>query len=185
MELREQIAAYKPQCAQEQADRGLMLVYLDRFDDVLTRENPLCHFTASAWIVNSARDRVLMAYHNIYDSWSWTGGHADGDGNLAAVALREAKEETGICGGELLLDRIYSLEILTVNGHVKRGTYVSSHLHLNCTYLIEADERERLRCKPDENSGVLWMPLADAVERCTEPCMRVIYEKLNDRLKTL
>ena len=53
--------------------------YLNTFNDVLTRNNKMCHFTASSWIINKDKTKVLMVYHNIYKSWSWTGGHADGD----------------------------------------------------------------------------------------------------------
>ena len=59
-----------------------------------TRENPVCHFTASAWIVNPACTHALMVYHNIYHSWSWTGGHNDGNPDFQSVARREAVEET-------------------------------------------------------------------------------------------
>ena len=61
-----------------------------------TRENPVCHFTTSAWIVNPACTHALMVYHNIYQSWSWTGGHNDGDPDFQAVARREALEQTGL-----------------------------------------------------------------------------------------
>ena len=102
MGLREQLFRYRPCNAQEEADRRRMLDCLDRFPDVLTRDNALCHFTGSSWIANADRTRVLMVYHNIYRSWSWTGGHADGESDLAAVALREASEETGLRGARLL-----------------------------------------------------------------------------------
>ncbi len=52
--------------------------------------------TSSSWIVNSRRTRVLMVYYYIYNSWSWTGGHSDGNRDLLEVALREAREETDI-----------------------------------------------------------------------------------------
>ena len=185
MTLSEQIVAYAPFNGQEAADKRLLLRYLSQFDDLYTRENPLCHLTASGWIVNAARTRVLMAYHNIYQSWSWTGGHADGDRNLLAVACREACEETGLTCVTPLFDDIFSLEILTVNGHVKRGAYVSSHLHLNLTYLLTADETLPLHKKADENSGVQWMPLADAITRCSEPEMQIVYAKLNEKLHLL
>ena len=140
--------------------------------------------TASSWIVNPARTKVLMVYHNIYDSWSWTGGHADGETDLLAAALREAKEETGITKVRPVTEDIYSLEILTVDGHVKHGKYVSSHLHLNVTYLLEADEDEILHKKDDENSGVAWFGLDEAILASSEPWFRErIYSKLNAKLQ--
>ncbi len=81
---------------------------------------------------------------------------------------------------------IYSLEVLTVNGHEKRGAYVSSHLHLNVTYLAIADPTEAIRTKPDENSGVRWAPLEDAIRLSTEPWIRTrIYRKLIDKLESV
>lgn len=96
--------------------------------------------TASSWLLNATHDKVLMIYHNIYHSWAWTGGHADGDRDLLAVAKREAMEETGVTEIRAISEDIFSLEILTVDGHEKRGVYVPSHLHLNVSYLLEADE---------------------------------------------
>lgn len=180
-EIARAIEAYVPACEQETADRALLLDCLARFDNLRTRENPLCHFTASGWIVNPAKDRVLMVYHNIYRSWSWVGGHADGASDLLGVAQKEAREETGVESVRPLRSAPLSLEILPVDPHVKRGTFVCAHLHLNVTYLLEADDREATRSKPDENSGVLWMTPAQAVARSTEPCMRTVYEKLNAR----
>ena len=175
------IEAYVPACEQEAADRALLLSCLARFDNLRTRENPLCHFTASAWILNPAKSRVLMIYHNIYRSWAWVGGHADGAEDLLAVALKEAREETGVTAIRPLGDSPLSLEILPVDPHVKRGAFVCGHLHLNLTYLLEADEGNVLHIKPDENSGVAWMPPDEAVSRSTEPCMQRVYEKLNRR----
>ncbi len=180
--LEEQLNRFKPRCAQEETDRLLLLRYLVEQRDVLRRDNTLAHFTASAWIVNPARTHVLMAYHNIYDSWAWTGGHADGDSNLLAVALREAAEETGVRGVRALDEDIFSLEALCVNPHVKRGVFVSAHIHLNATFLLEAPDDDALRMKPDENSGVRWVPVGEAVALSSEECMKVIYQKLNDRL---
>ena len=138
--------------------------------------------TASAWLVNRAHDKVLMIYHNIYRSWSWT-GHADGERDLLAVAMREAKEETGVSSIRAVSDDIFSLEILTVNGHEKNGVYVPSHLHMNVTYLLETDEDELLRIKPDENSGVQWFWLDEALDAYTEEWMiERIYRKLNQKL---
>ena len=174
---------YKTFNEQEEHDREVMLRLLETMPDIFERKNETAHFTASSWLVNKEHDKVLLIYHNIYQSWSWTGGHADGEKDLLAVAKREAMEETGVTDIRAIMDDIFSIEILTVDGHIKRGSYVPSHLHLNVTYLLEADEKEVLRIKPDENSGVRWFPLEEALKACTEPWMvEWIYTKLNKKL---
>ncbi len=72
MDLRKKIEEYKPYNEQEEKDRLLMLKYIDTFDNILVRENEFAHFTASIWAVNPERTKVLMAYHNIYQAWTWT-----------------------------------------------------------------------------------------------------------------
>lgn len=174
---------YVPYNEQEARDKELFLAFVRKNSDCLERSNAAGHVTVSAWTVNQTRTKTLMVYHNIYNSWSWIGGHADGDDNLPAVALRELQEETGIMGADFRQDGIFSIEILTVDGHEKRGQYVPSHLHYNVTYLIEADEMSPIRSKEDENSGVRWMTFEEAMEASTEPWMvERIYRKLVAKL---
>ena len=185
-QLMEQLRRFRPWNEQEEQDKALILRFLEEQEDAFLRSNRTAHMTASSWIVNPARDKVLMIYHKIYDSWSWTGGHADGDQDLLAVALREAREETGVEHISPVSPEIYSLEIVTVDGHEKRGEYVSSHLHMNVTYLLQADDRDTLRICEDENSGVGWFRLDEALTASTEPWfVKRIYKKLNDKLKAL
>lgn len=127
---------------------------MEQADHILTRDKPDAHITVSAWIMDRDRKKVLMAYHNLYQSWAWLGGHADGDADLKAVALKEIREESGLESVRFVTEDIFSLEILTVDGHEKRGSYVPSHLHLNVTYLLEADPELPLRIKEDENSEI-------------------------------
>lgn len=177
------IENYTPFNEQERNDKAVILGFLASSPDAFLRTNLIAHMTVSAWVVNKDRTKVLMVYHRIYDSWSWTGGHADGETDLSAVALREVREETGVSSARLISDEIYSLEVLTVDGHVKRGSYVPSHLHMNVTYLIEADENEELTVCEDENSAVSWFGLEDALKASTEPWfVERIYSKLNDKL---
>ena len=178
----EQLRAYRPWNEQEEADCAELLRRLGQGEDLWTRENRSAHLTASGWIVSPERDRVLMAYHNLYQSWAWLGGHADGEADLLSVALREANEESGVLAVPVSPD-IFSLEILHVAPHVKRGKFVCAHLHLNATYLLEADDKSPIRCKPDENSRVGWFGLDEAVAASSEPWFRErIYSKLNAKL---
>lgn len=184
MQLIQDLQAYIPFNRQEDDDRRRILWALENAPDVFTRQNPFMHMTASCWLVNPARDQALMAWHNVYRSWSWLGGHADGDTDLLAVALREAREESGLTQVRPVTPDIFSVEILTVDGHEKRGAYVGSHLHLNMTYLLEAAQDQPLSIRPEENSGVQWFALDDAVKASCEPWFRErVYPKLNQKLR--
>lgn len=74
MDIREAIEKYRPCCEQEARDKAVMLSFIDSNSNAFERSNLIAHMTASAWVVNPARDKVLMVYHKIYDSWSWTAG---------------------------------------------------------------------------------------------------------------
>lgn len=179
MKLYEQIKNYISVNEQEQNDKEQMLAFMQANDNCLTRENTVAHFTTSIWTVNKERTKTLMVYHNIYNSWSWIGGHADGIENLAKVALRELQEETGVKNARLVSDDIFSIETLTVDGHIKKGTYIPCHLHFNVTYLAEADEAENLVVKEDENQAVKWFAFEEALKVSTEPWMvEHVYKKL-------
>lgn len=183
MELLEQLHLYDPWNEQEAQDRLELLRRLESGEALYGRENTSAHLTASAWVVSPDRQQVLMAHHNLYNTWAWLGGHADGERDLLSVALREVREESGLTAVRPVSSALYSLEILTVDGHEKRGRYVSSHLHLNVTYLVEADPALPVRCKTDENSQVGWFLQEDAIVASSEPWFRTrIYRKLNDKL---
>ena len=179
MNLLSKIENYTPVNQQEENDKKVMLDYMKNNPDYLTRENKVAHFTTSIWTVNKEWTKTLMVYHKIYDSWSWIGGHADGEEDLARVALRELKEETGVENAVLVSEDIFSLEILTVDGHMKKGKYVPSHLHFNITFLAEADESQVLVVNEEENTGVKWFSFEEALEVSSEPWMvERVYRKL-------
>lgn len=182
-ELLNQIEHYTPFNEQEETDKQLILNWIRNNTNAFSRENTVAHMTASAWVVNQDKSKILMVYHNIYNSWSWLGGHADGETDLLAVALREVKEEAGISHVCPVSEEIFSLESLTVDGHVKKGKYVSSHLHLNVTYLLEADFEEAVSIKADENSGVAWFSPEEALKKSTEPWfVEHVYSKLIEKM---
>lgn len=70
-------------------------------------------------------------------------------------------------------------------GHIRKGKYVSPHLHISVAYLIEADENEPLVVKPDENSGVQWIPVEEIDAYSNEPDMKKVYKKIISKIEAL
>ena len=179
----ENIKNYVPVNEQENKDKEIIIDFINKNENVLTRENEVAHLTSSGFIVNKNRDKVLMIHHNIYNSWGWTGGHADGDSDLLHVAIKEAKEETGITNVRPITDNICCIDVLKVKGHLRKGKYVSPHLHLSVAYILEADENEELSIKEDENSGVKWVDIDKVLDLTSEEHMKGVYKKLIDKSK--
>jgi len=175
----DEINDYQPDCEEEKKEKENFLLFLKRNPDCLSRACLNGQVSSSAWIVNKTHDRYLMCYHRIYDSWSWIGGHADNESDTLKVAIKESQEETGIKNFKVLDDKIFSLECLCVLGHYKRGQFVSSHLHYNVTYLLEADDLDSLIIKEDENKGLKWFTREEVLTRPSEPWMvEHIYKKM-------
>ncbi|WP_312645317.1 NUDIX hydrolase [Hydrogenoanaerobacterium sp.] len=182
----DQIREFIPLNEQEKNDKRVILDYIELFPhNILTRENEFAHITSSGLILNPALDRVLLIHHNIYNAWAWTGGHADGDIDLLEIALKEAREETGLHHVRPLTEQLLTVDILPVYGHVKRGSYVCSHQHLNGAYVLLADEEEELAIKPDENSAVRWFDTDQLAQVVSEPYFMEIYQKIIDRARAL
>ena len=153
-------------------------------EDIWHRENLIGHVTASCWVVNKDRTKVIMAYHNLYDSWAWLGGHADGDKDTLYVSKKEAMEECGAKEVKVLSEDILDINIMTVNRHFKKEKEVPTHLHYNVTYLLEVDEDLELFVKEDENSGVKWIRNEDVLGSVSDgEVMKKVYERLMDKAK--
>lgn len=182
-ELYLQIENYMPYNEEEVCFKEVMLDFLKNNENALVRDNKVAHFTASAWITNKEHTKILMGYHNIYKSWGWFGGHADGNADLYAVVRKEIAEECGLTNVKLLSDGIYGLNVLTVEKHIKRGNFVNAHLHLDAVFLFEADESAAVRMKPDENSGVRWIPIKEIENHVTEEQMKPVYRVLLQKLE--
>ena len=183
MDFKNQIKNYIPFNEQEERDKEYMLKFIDSFDDVLTRNNIFGQFTASGFVVNKERTKLLLVYHNIYGGYIFPGGHMDGETDFLSVATREIEEETGI-EAKLLSDNIFSIWVGPCKGHIKRGKYVSAHTHLDLAYLFEADETKELTIKPDENQSVVWANFNEIGKTIKlvdffEP----VYEKFIEKLK--
>ena len=182
MKLRESIESYQPFDNEEEKIKKNILKYMDKYSDVLTRNNDKCHFTSSGIVLNKERTKVLMVFHNIYNSWIVPGGHADGDSDLLRVALKEVEEETG--QKATVLDKnIFQLSISPIEGHMKRGKYVEPHYHLDVLYLLEADDTIPLVYREDESQGVKWATIDESLdEDITVPFMHSVQKRIVDKL---
>jgi 8-oxo-dGTP pyrophosphatase MutT (NUDIX family) len=180
----DQIRDYQPKNEQEVVDQKAMLTYIEQNKDVLNRENLLAHVTSSAIVVNKKKDKVLFAHHNIYNAWGWVGGHNDGDSDLLGVAIKEAKEETGLEKISPVDEDILMLDIIHVTNHIKHGKYVGDHLHLNVTYLLEASEEETPMHRPDEHSAVAWFDIDSVLDMVDEKRMIPVYKKAFAEIKS-
>jgi len=181
----EMLKKYNPYNEQEKEDIEVILKSEELFGDILTRENKLCHLTASAFVVNKEHTKVLCIYHNIYKSWGWVGGHADGDDDMLYVAQKETKEETSLTKFDVVSEVPISIEILPVKSHVRKGKYVPCHVHFNITYLFEANEDDAIHILEDENSNIGWLRFDELISKSDEPYMIPVYEKIIEKIKQL
>lgn len=179
------IEEYIPKNEQEKNDKEAMLTFAKRNKDSLSRDNKIAHFTNAAIITNKTFDKVLFINHLIYKSWGWVGGHNDGNPDFLEVVLNEAKEETGIKNVKPLLNEPISLDNIYVSYHIKNSVHVGDHIHMNLSYLLVANEEDELTVKADENSGVRWFNINEALNYVTEDRMIYIYKKIFDVLRQL
>lgn len=141
----------------EAAMLAFIVEFVNEHSDSLHRSQALGHLTGSAWIVDPSRTRTLLTHHSKLDKWLQPGGHADGDPDLSAVAMREANEETGVTGLRLVSPQIYDVDQHWIPA---RGE-TEGHWHLDIRFMIEADPSIPF-VVTDESHDLAWVSL-DAV----------------------
>ena len=137
------------------------LALLSDPQDPFVRDRLSGHFTGSAWVVSADGRRTLLTHHRKLDRWLQPGGHADGDRDLARVALREAQEETGVHGLHLEDGAIFDLDRHWIP---ERGA-VPGHWHFDVRYVVQAganlgflDTEAGIACWKDEDAhGLFWL----------------------------
>ena len=183
-ELKEELIDFIPFNEQEINDKQYFLNCLTAFDNVLTRENEAVHFTASAFVLNRDRTKVLVVHHKIYGAWVCPGGHADGEADLLAVVLREVEEETGQ-KAEIICDSIFAIQSYEIGQHIRKRKLVHSHNHLDVVYLLEADETKELRFRPDESLGAKWINIDEVTGSEIVDFTRAANEKIIEKMSSM
>ena len=153
--LLQSLRRYRDQWQGEAATVTLFEAFLHTHADVFKRSHAPGHFTGSCWLVSADGARVLLMHHRKLDRWLQPGGHADGDADLARVALREAREETGV------VDLRVEGGIFDIDRHrIPARAHEPEHWHYDVRYVVRAHGPEQFAPNA-ESRALAWRPVAE------------------------
>lgn len=152
------IALLKKHRTNSEEERAFLPRFLDLLDhpDAFLRTHLPGHITGSAWIIDASKEFVLLTHHAKLDKWLQPGGHADGDEDVLNVALREAREETGLIELLLVQKEIFDVDIHTIP---LRKDF-PEHLHYDIRFIFQASKDEPLLLT-DESHALAWVHVRD------------------------
>lgn len=146
--------------------------FVTSYSDCFERTLQIGHVTGSAWVVNLDYTRVLLTHHAKLGKWLQLGGHADGDPDLPGVALREAREESGLSRIAPVSESIFDVDIHLIPARQPDP----AHYHYDVRFLLQADSREDLRIS-SESRDLRWVEIARVAELAPEESMLRLVRK--------
>ena len=157
--LEDALRDYQRRWPSEEASVALFLELLGEGAEAFRRERLAGHFTSGAWLVSADGARLLMTHHRKLERWLQLGGHADGDTDMARVALKEAQEESGLPGLSVDGDSIFDLD----RHWIPERKDVPGHWHYDVRYVVRAGEDEGYVVS-DESHDLAWRPIAELAD---------------------
>ncbi len=154
------LAAYQPFDEHDARARDRIVRFVESHADCFERSLAIGHVTGSAWIVDPSRSRCLLTHHRKLDRWLQLGGHADGDCDVLAVAMREAREESGLTSLRAVSTAIFDCDVHPIPERKSEA----QHHHYDVRFLVEADPGEPLVVS-DESHELAWIALDDVASR--------------------
>lgn len=150
------LSRYRSLQPDESETVDLFEAFLNSAATVFDRSHVAGHFTGSGWVVSADGARVLLTHHRKLDRWLQPGGHADGDVDLARVALREAKEETGVQGLRLEDGDIFDLD----RHRIPARKHDPEHWHYDVRYVVRAGADEHFVVS-EESHDLAWRDILE------------------------
>lgn len=146
---------------------ALFTAFLESHTDAFERTCGVGHFTGSAWVVSADGARVLLTHHRKLNRWLQPGGHADGDADLRRVALREAREETGL--RELVIEPA----VFDIDRHrIPERPGEPAHWHYDVRFIVRAGADERYTVSA-ESHALAWRLVTElAVDESSDASVR-------------
>ncbi len=151
-----QLDVYQPFNDYEARSLERLRRFVGEHEDCFERTLPDGHVTGSAWVVDLEREHVLLTHHVNLDKWLQLGGHADGEPDVLKVALREAREESGLQQIRPLSNEIFDVDVHEIPA---RGAQ-AAHYHYDIRFLFEADRRQTLQITA-ESKALAWVKITE------------------------
>lgn len=152
---------------QELGDKNLFLEYMKLYTDqnitpkvshLLTKENKFAHFTASAFVTNKDKTKLLMVHNNVFNGWSYPSKHTSGEEDLLLVVTDEVKKITGQTV-KILNDFIFSIQAIPIPSYIIDNEYVSPHIHLDVVFLLEMDDTDSFTFNTNTIKNIKWVSM--------------------------
>lgn len=154
--LLELLKEYRPSSEEENKAKDDIITFINDHHNCFDRELEKGHITGSSWLLNKQGDKALLMHHMKLDRWFQPGGHADGDSNILAVAIKEAQEESGINAIEAVDGSIFDIDIHLIPENSKD----KSHFHYDIRFLLQVKSDEELS-NNGESKELRWMNRGD------------------------
>ncbi len=164
---------YHPADAHEQQMRRRIVEFVEAHPNCFDRSLLIGHITASAFIVNHNRTHTLLTHHHKLEKWLQLGGHSDGNSDTLNVALREAREESGLKSVRTVSEEIFDMDV----HEIPAGKNEPAHFHYDIRFLFEADETEPLTVT-NESKDLAWIALDNITDYTTEESLLRMVRKI-------
>jgi 8-oxo-dGTP pyrophosphatase MutT (NUDIX family) len=129
-----------------------LIGFINSYADCFERHLEIGHITGSAWLINKAGDKALLMHHTKLDMWLQLGGHCDGDYDVLSVALKEAREESGIMDIKPVSDKIFDIDVHLIPDNPKE----KAHYHYDIRFLLQVQSDEEVQIN-NESKELRWI----------------------------